>query len=83
MERAQRGPTADILSVLSQASWVNKRFFTRVKKLRKKCHNHGLNEHHKLQLGDSDWVPTRHILTSDVKQIRRERELEEKNGIFM
>jgi len=45
---------------------------------RKKCHDHGLQKHRKLQARNSDWEPTRRILTFDVKQNRRERELEEK-----
>ena len=57
---------------------VNKRFITRLKMFRKKCNDHGLEKHRKLQAHNSDWEPSRRILTSDVKQNRRERELEEK-----
>ena len=74
-------PRTDVLPVRSQDSLVNKRFITRLKILNKKRHD--LEKHLKLQTNNSDWEPTRRTPTSDVKQNRRERELEEKEKKIM
>ena len=64
-------------SVPCRENLVTMRFFTRLKFLRKKCYDHGLEKHrrphaHNMLIGSR--LATR-IHMSDVKQKRREREL--------
>ena len=56
-----------ILPVRPRASLVNNRFITRLKMF-KKMPRSRTEKHRKLQARNSDWEPTRRILTSDIKQ---------------